>query len=465
MKATTALGTDFDHLRAQVQAELLARVPEHIERLRWSRERIETCQREGLRVLLAHALEKSPFHRRRLGDFDPSRFDLPDLTRLPIMSKAEMMASLDDVFTDRRLNRRLVEAALAATAAEPVPIFGNYTALASGGVSGQRGVFVSDPEATVGFILSGFRPAMARLAAVGGPPPQGLTIALVAAASAVHGTRSGLAWIEGGASPFRAIPVPVTLPLTEIVERLNALQPAFLYAYASMMARLAAEQGAGRLRIAPMSVNTNSEMLFPEQRATIAKAFGAPIVDQFGSSEGLIGATAPDDDVMVFNSDLCIVELVDAENRPVPPGVPSAKVLLTNLYNRTQPLIRYELTDSFVRQPDASEHGHLRAKVRGRADEVLHFEGVDIHPHIVRSVMVRSPEILDYRVRQTPRGIEVEALAVVPLDSDRVAERLGQTLAEAGLTDPAVSVRIVDHLERMPDTGKLRRFMPLPSVT
>jgi phenylacetate-coenzyme A ligase PaaK-like adenylate-forming protein len=261
------------------------------------------------------------------------------------------------------------------------------------------------------------------------------------------------------------VAVPVTLPVTEMVERLNALQPSVLTGYPSILARLAIEQHAGRLRIAPRSVTSSSETLGPDVRAAIAQAFGAPIADQFGSSEGLIGMSAPDDDVLVFNSDLCIVELVDAENRPLTPGVPSAKVLLTNLYNRTQPLIRYELTDSFVRQPDATEHGHLRAKVRGRADEVLHFEGVDIHPHIVRSVMVRSPEVLDYRVRQTPRGIEVEALAVVPLDSDRVAERLGQALGEAGLIDPAVSVRIVDHLERIPDTGKLRRFIPLPSVT
>jgi len=174
-----------------------------------------------------------------------------------------------------------------------------------------------------------------------------------------------------------------------------------------------------------------------------------------------VGITAPDDDVLVFNSDLCIVELVDAENRPVPPGVPSAKVLLTNLYNRTQPLIRYELTDSFVRQPDAADHGHLRATVRGRADEILSYGRVDIHPHVVRSVLVKSPEILDYRVRQTPRGIDVEALAFVALDSDRLAQRLVQALSEAGLTEPAVSVRIVDHLERMPDTGKLRRFVSL----
>jgi phenylacetate-CoA ligase len=465
MTATTTAGTDFQELRASVQAGLLALLPEHVERLRWSHEQIEAAQREGLRALLAHATESSPFHRRRLGDIDPRRFDLADLTSLPVMTKTEMMEALGDVFTDKRLNRGLVEQALAGTTAEPIPILGQYTALASGGVSGQRGVFVSDPEARAGMILSVLRSMMARLGAVGPLPPGGLTIAMVSAASAVHATGSLPAWGTGGPLPLRAISVPVTLPLAEIVERLNAVQPAILYGYSSMLARLAVEQGAGRLRVAPMSVVTNSETLVPGQRTLIREAFGAPIVDQFGSSEGLMGMTAPDDDVLVFNSDLCIVELVDAENRPVQPGVPSAKVLLTNLYNRTQPLIRYELTDSFIQQPDAPDHGHLRAKVRGRADEVLHFAGVDIHPHIVRSVLVTSPEILDYRVRQTPRGIDVEALAVVPLDSDRLAGRLVQSLSGAGLTDPAVSVRIVDHLERIPDTGKLRRFLPLAPAT
>lgn len=64
-----------------------------------------------------------------------------------------------------------------------------------------------------------------------------------------------------------------------------------------------------------------------------------------------------------------IVELVDERNEPVPPGTPSAKVLLTNLYNRAQPLSRYELTDRFVAQPPAPDHGHLRAAVEGRSDE------------------------------------------------------------------------------------------------
>jgi phenylacetate-coenzyme A ligase PaaK-like adenylate-forming protein len=437
-------------------------MPELIERLRWNRDQIETSQRQQLRALLACAIENSPFHRRRLSNLDPGRFDLPDLPGLPVMSKAEMMESLDDVFTDRRLNRGLVEQALAATASEPVPILGRYTALVSGGSSGRRGVFIYDLEGTLGATASQTRSLMARLPALGGPVPPVMTIGLVAAGSPVHGSGSTIAWTAGNATPISITSIPATFPFPEIVERLHELQPRVLAGYPSMLARLATEQRAGSLRVAPTFVNSAGETLLPEMRVAIAEAFSAPIVDTFTSSEGLAGTTAPDDDILVFNSDLCIVELVDADNRPVPPGVASAKLLITNLYNRTQPLIRYELGDSFVRQPDAPDHGHLRAKVRGRAEDMLHYGGVDIHPHVIRSALVKSPEILDYRIRQTRRGIDVEALAAVPVNSDRLADHLVQALAAAGLHDPAVSVRIVDDLERIPDTGKLRRFLPLP---
>ncbi len=106
MTAVTTLGNGFEPLRGQLHTELQARLPEHIERLQWTHEQIETAQRDGLRALLAHAIEYSPFHRRRLGDINPSRFDLSDLSRLPVMTKAEMMESLQRTSTDpRRVHR------------------------------------------------------------------------------------------------------------------------------------------------------------------------------------------------------------------------------------------------------------------------------------------------------------------------------------------------------------------------
>jgi phenylacetate-coenzyme A ligase PaaK-like adenylate-forming protein len=461
MTTETPIRTEFDHLRASFQARFLARVPGHIERLGWSRRQIEACQRDGLRALLGHAIAHSPFHRQRLRGIDPSRFELADLSSLPIMTKAQMMRSFDEVLTDRRLTRGLVEEALARTADEPVPILGEYTALASGGSSGVRGVFVSASEAVLGSTLSVTRPLMARLRAGGGAPPGGLPIAMVAAASAVHATGSATAWVVGEKLPFHFLPVPATLPVPEIVARLNALLAPGLFGYPSMLARLAAERRAGRLRIAPTSVTTAGETLTAELRAAIHNDFRAPIVDTFASTEGLFGPTAPNDDVCIFNSDLCIAELVDAENRPVPVGVPSAKVLVTNLYNRTQPLIRYELTDSFIREPDAADHGHLRARVTGRVDDILHYGGVDVHPHVVRSVMVKAAAVLEYQVRQTIDGIDVDTVVSARIDGHALSDRLEAALAAAGLAHPAVSVRIVDRLDRHAATGKLKRFVPL----
>ena len=149
----------------------------------------------------------------------------------------------------------------------------------------------------------------------------------------------------------------------------------------------------------------------------------------------------------------------------MPSGTPSAKVLVTNLYNRAQPLIRYELTDSFVRQPDAAEHGHLRACVEGRTEDPLRYDDVELHPHAIRSVLVATAAVLDYQVHQTRRGIEVDALASGVLDVADLRTRLTSALASAGLREPEVDVRVVDELDRNAATGKLRRFLPLPVPT
>lgn len=454
-----AVAIDFEQMRASVQQEMLALIPEHLARLHWSAARIHEHQTASLRSLLRYARDNSPFYRRRLAKIDPEHVALSDLQSLPIMTKPEMMEAIDDVFTDRRLRREAFDRALADAAAEPHPVLQTYTALASSGTSGRRGVYAFDHHAWSGFILSVTRSLIARLDASGGPPPGGLRIAMVAAPSAVHATGSAAAWTARGEVPVRYIAVPVTLPLDVIVERLNVLRPPALCGYPSILARLAQERLAGRLRIAPQMVSTTSETVIPELRSLIAAGFRAPIVDVFGSSEGLVGVTAPDDEVLVFNTDMCIVELVDANYRPVPPGAPSAKVLVTNLYNRVQPLVRYELDDCFVRAPDDPHHGHLRARVHGRAGQVLRYSDVEIHPIVVDDVMERAAGVLDYQVHQTRDGMDVDVLAFVAVDTSRLGRELTDALVACGLRQPSVKVKVVDQLTRRTDSGKVNRFV------
>jgi phenylacetate-CoA ligase len=457
---TTPAGA-FAPLRAQVQEDLLAGFPAQVARLRWDRARIVEHQRERLRALLAYAVERSPFHARRLAGVDPGGVDPRDLSRLPVMTKTEMMADLGEVFTDRRLTVAAVEEALAGARAEPATPLGRCVALASGGSSGERGVFVFDRPAVVQYVHLLTRGLVARIAAAGGPPPGGLPIAFVGAGSPVHATGFAPHVTVGGVLPFRIHPVPVTLPLAEIVRRLEELQAPVLYGYPSIIARLAAERRAGRLRIAPRTVTTTSETCTPELREAITAGFGVPLADTFGSTEGLVGASPPDDEVFAFAEDECILELVDAEYGPVAPGTPSARVLVTNLFNRLQPLIRYELTDRFVAQPPAGDHGYFRARVQGRTDEILAYPGATVHPLVVRSVLVQSPDVLEYQVRQTPRGIELLVVAEPGLDLDPLRARLTRALARAGLPHPEGTVRITQRLDRHPQTGKIARFVPL----
>ena len=458
-----AAHTAWGCFRDDVLAVMRAGSADQCARLTWSAERIKRAQRDALQTLLRHAAEDSPFHRRRLAGIDLAAVDPADLSALPVMTKTQMMDALDDVFTDRRLGRAEIDSALAVTGPEPVPILGDYIALASGGCSGRRGLFVLDRAAVAAFTAAVTRQPVGTPDA-SDPPREPPRIAFVAAASAVHATAMISALTCGDDPPVRFDLVPATLPLNEIVKRLNELRPQVLGGYASMLAQLAAEARAGCLQITPALVSSTSETLLPEIRSAIRGAFGVPVLDSFGSTEGLVGKTGPDDDVFVFNTDLCIVELVDADNGPVEPGVPSAKVLVTNLYNLTQPLIRYELTDTFIRQPDAIEDGYLRARVRGRSDEVLHYNTIDIHPIAIRTVMVKTPHVIDYQVRQTRSGIDVFAITTDPLNLDGLADRLRQALIDGGLTRPDVTVQPVDRLDRHPVTGKLRRFIPITAA-
>lgn len=159
----------------------------------------------------------------------------------------------------------------------------------------------------------------------------------------------------------------------------------------------------------------------------------------FGSSEGLIGVSPPDDPGIVLASDLCTIELVDEAGRPVPDGTPSHRTLVTNLFNPLQPLIRYELTDSMVRLPSVADNGHARVRVDGRSDETFRYGQVEVHPLAVRTVMVKQAEIVEHQVRQTPRGVDIAVVAGGPVDEPRLTDLLRDFNAPAWPTPTSTS--------------------------
>ncbi|HKE73105.1 MAG TPA: AMP-binding protein [Acidimicrobiales bacterium] len=451
-------------LRARSHADLLAKLPAHAERVGWDAARIRAHQEAGLRTLLAHAHERSPWHRARIAaaGVDPATATLADLPRLPVMRKPEMMAHYDEVVTDPRLTRAAVEDHLQQVAAAGGPLrflAGDHVVLASGGSSGVRGVFAWRWDALTDLALGCLRRSLLAARALG-PPPGGFPYALVAAPSAVHATRAMAELFSGTLIDVHA--ASATWPLARIVAAVEAARPLALTAYPSVLVRLAEERRAGRLDAAPLAVTGSSEAFPPEARAAVAEAFGVAPANVYGTTEGLGGSAQPGEDPIDLATDMTIVELVDAAGRPVPPGVAADRALITNLANLAQPLVRYELTDRMLAHPPAPDHGYLRVSVEGRADEVLAYGAVTVEPIVLRAALARFPGVAEYQVRQTARGADVDAVPAGPCDEGSVGDEVAAALAAAGVDAPRVRVRLVEAIARDPATGKARRIVPRP---
>ena len=114
--------------------------------------------------------------------------------------------------------------------------------------------------------------------------------------------------------------------------------------------RLADEQLAGRLHIAPRAALFSSEPLTADVRRLVRDAWGIEPMSGYAATEApMMAASSPEHPGLEIAEDAVVIEIVDENNQVVPPGRPGAKVLLTNLINYAQPLIRYELTDSVSR--------------------------------------------------------------------------------------------------------------------
>ena len=316
---------DYEWLRERHAAQYRALLNEHLLRIDWSRAELQAEQKRRLRDVVANAQRRSPWHHERLEHVDAARIMVADLPSLPTMTKDDLMANFDAIVTDPRLTRVNVEAHLDGLA-EDAYLFDAYHVAASGGSSGTRGVYVYDWEGWLLFFLAFSRlRARAQLA----DSAVGLTCvrAVIAGGKASHMSYA-LARTFGTSG---MISVPATLPVSEIIARLNEAQPVMLNGYPSMIATLARQAKTGQLRIAPRLVGVSSEPLLPEMREAIETASGCPVLNTYATSEGATAASCGQGRGMHLNEDLCIFEPVDHEGLPVPAGHRAAKLFITPL--------------------------------------------------------------------------------------------------------------------------------------
>ncbi len=424
------------------------------ERERWPREQLARFQQERLEALVHHAVARSPYYRERIGDGPV------ELAALPVLDKPTLMERFDDIVTDRRLRRDELLAHLERVDGDEL-LLGRYRAMTTSGSSGRKGLYVYDRPGWVAIGASfmrfsdwaGTRPKLPRR-----------RMAMVAGGSPTHMSRRGSAMLSIGV--HRMLALPVTTPVPRMVGALNAFAPECLHVYPSMAVLLADEKRAGRLRAAPAIITTSSELCTPEMAEAIEDAFGVRPRDLYASTEGLWGAECGEGEGHHVFEDLAIVENVDEDGRPVPDGERGARVLVTNLSNFVQPLIRFEVSDVVTFDAEPCPCGRTLRRMRaidGRADAVLRLpaaggERVPVHP-LQFGVITADRGVREFQVLQRGDGVQVRVVVregQLPAEvAERLRRRVGERLVALGVSDPHVEVQPCPALER-PPAGKLQ---------
>ena len=415
----------------------------------WSPARLADHQSVQTSAIRAFAIERSPFYAR----FHRGLDNRP-LHELPILTKATLMEHFDDVVTDRTVRLADLEQFLTGATADD-RFQSRYVVLATSGSTGLRGVFLFDQDEWVECLASISRP----MTWAGVRPrlfPR-IRSTMLASTSPWHYSS------QVGRSLTTVLLPTLRLdagePVERMVERLNAWQPDVLVAYPSVLRLLAAEQSAGRLAIAPESCATSAEVLTEETRRRVREAFGVRVFETYGATEyAPIAAECSQGNRHLFE-DGAVIEIVDDHGRPVPPGVSGDRVLLTIFGRRTQPLIRYEISDMVRLSDRMCECGRpfrCIEAIEGRQEDVLVVEAavasartIEIHPNVFHHVLETAPASA-WQVVQVEDGLLVNLVGLRDSASElpRIEGAIRDAVAALGARVPSVRAVLVNELRR-----------------
>jgi phenylacetate-CoA ligase len=315
---------------------------------------LERVQGERLRALIDACYRHVPHVRRRMqaAGIEPGEIrSAPDLRRLPLLTKA-------DVRRDRIELRSTVAKAL--------------TPFTTGGSTGEPLIFDLGKRRIAARVACRQRVAGWWGVRLGDPE-----IALWG--SPIELTRQD--WIRALRDRLMATKLLSAFEMNEdrMAEYLDLLErhgcrQLFGYPSAIYLLCLEARKRGRNLRGLGIRVAfVTGEVLLPHQRALISETLNCPVADGYGGRDsGFIAHECPQGGMHVI-ADAVIVEIVDAEGRPVPAGQPG-EIVVTDLFSEDAPFIRYTTGDIGVAGSAACPCGRphpLLERIEGRSNDLV----------------------------------------------------------------------------------------------
>ncbi len=204
-----------------------------------------------------------------------------------------------------------------------------------------------------------------------------------------------------------------------------------------------------------------SEMLFESDKKLLEKQFGIPIIREYGASElDLIAFENPERQWQV-NSETLFVEILDEDNNPVPHGT-EGKIVITSLFNKANPFIRYEIGDIGILDEKSTPQKPILKKLIGRTNDVAILPSGKKSPgltfyYVTKSIIEDDGNVKEFIIKQTKLdSFEIEYVSDTALVSEQI-KKIKEAIdlyLEPNLNFTFIRKTVLERSNR----GKLKQF-------
>lgn len=207
-----------------------------------------------------------------------------------------------------------------------------------------------------------------------------------------------------------------------------------------------------------------SEILFEDDKILLEKQFGVPVINEYGASElDLIAFQNPDGEWQV-NSETLFIEVLDENNNVLPKGK-EGRIVITSLYNKAHPFIRYDIGDIGILDEKSTAKKPILKKLIGRTNDVAILPSGKKSPglvfyYVTKSIIEDDGNVKEFVIKQTKTDtFIIEYVSEFELTETQIRqiEKAITTYLEDGLTFSFIRK---EKLQRS-KSGKLKQFVSL----
>ncbi|WP_299675329.1 phenylacetate--CoA ligase family protein [uncultured Dokdonia sp.] len=205
-----------------------------------------------------------------------------------------------------------------------------------------------------------------------------------------------------------------------------------------------------------------SEMLFESDKVLMETQFDIPIINEYGASElGLIAFQNTSDEFQV-DSELLYVEILDDQNMPVPHGE-SGRIVITSLYNKAHPFIRYDIGDVGTLSRKSTPKKPILKKLTGRTNDIARLPSGKVVPgltfyYVTKSVIEEDGNVSEFVIEQ----IALDTFKVIYTAQRTLTSEEEETIKQATYKYLEGGLRVLfEKVEKMDRSkrGKLKQFV------